>query len=178
MKPLLAVLAFAALLLSGCYTSATLLLDPTEAQHPLDDGVYVRRMATSLLDRKRVTRSADGWYVIEELNDAGGVEETARVLFNRMSLSGGREGYVFAADDKDEDYKYGVAFAGKDGFFAVQPDCDQALDRDAATDNGGVYDDGNSMQTVCRFSKASDLTASLAAFADQADFGAPYKRQR
>jgi hypothetical protein len=99
------------------------------------------------------------------------------VLFNTMSLSGGRDGYVFAVQ-REDGFSYGVAFAGKEGFYAVQPDCRDALDRDAATDEGAAYDDDNPMEPVCRFTRAESLLAALTKFADHADSGAPYKPLR
>lgn len=172
MKRLAFVLAVAALALSGCYVSDRLLLDPTAAAHPLDDGVYVRDGDES--DKIRITQEPDGWYGVETYNDNGTIGETRRVLANEASI-GGREGYVLA-EQTDDGFDYAVAFVDGERVYLATPDCSDSLDRDDAVDHGAEARDDEAMTHNCLFKNRDALFAALSGFAGHADFGAPYQR--
>ncbi len=172
MKPLALVLAFAALALSGCYTSDRLLLDQSAAVHPLDDGVYVRDGDDA--DKIRITLDPDGWYDVEKYNDNGTIGETRRVLVNEAVIAG-REGYALA-EETDEGFDYAVAFVDDKRVYLATPDCSDSLDRDDAVDHGGEPQDDDAMTHNCFFKNRDALFSALSGFAGHADFGAPYQR--
>lgn len=167
-----AVLAAASVSLSGCYVSDRLLLDPSAAVHPLDDGTYVREGDDA--DKIRITLDPDGWYDIERYNDNGTIGETRRVLANEGTFAG-REGYALA-EQTDEGFDYAVAFVDNDRVYLATPDCSDSLDRDDAVDHGGEQQDDEAMTHNCLFKNRDALFGALSGFAGHADFGAPYQR--
>jgi hypothetical protein len=175
-KPLnvrVVILALAALVLSGCYTSTRLLLDASAAAHPLEDGVYVR--GGDKPDKIRVTLDPDGWYRVETYNDNGTIGETHRVLANEAEL-GDRDGYALA-QETDDGYVYAAAFVEQGRVYLATPDCADPLDRDDAVDQGAEPQDDEAMTHNCFFKTRDALIAALSAFAGHADFGAPYQRK-
>lgn len=169
---LLAVLAAAGFALAGCYVSDRLLLDPSAAAHPLDDGTYVREGDDA--DKIRITLDPDGWYDVERYNDNGTIGETHRVLANEATIAG-REGYALA-EQTDDGFDYAVAFVDNDRVYLATPDCSDSLDRDDAVDHGGEQQDDEAMTHNCLFRNRDALFAALSGFAGHADFGAPYQR--
>jgi hypothetical protein len=172
LKALIVGLAFAAVLLSGCYASRMLLLDPTEAAHPLDDGVYVRASG----DQLRVSLEPDGWYQVEQIGADGLIGESHRALFNAVTLDGGRPGYAIA-EDSDDGFIYAVGYVERERVYLATPDCADPLDRNAAVDHGGFADDDDDMAHNCFFKNRGALISALTAFAGQAGFGSPYQRK-
>ena len=167
-------LALVALALAACYASPALLLDPSEAAHPLEDGVYQRDDDDQA--RFRVNLGSDGWYRIEQIDPGGLIEESHRVLLNAMTLEGGREGYVLA-QQTDEGYEYAVAYLDHGRVYLATPDCVDPLDRNDAVDHGGQAEDDDPMTHICSFKTRGALTAALASYAGHASFGAPYIRK-
>jgi hypothetical protein len=166
------ILALAALALSGCYVSNRLLLDPTTAAHPLDDGVYVRDGDDS--DRIKITLEPDGWYNIEKYDVGGALGESHRMLANEAVL-GGRDGYALA-EQTDDGFVYAVAFIEDKRVYLATPDCSDSVDRDDAVDHDGQPQDDEAMTHTCLFKNRDAVLAALSAFAGHASFGAPYQR--
>ena len=166
---LLAVLMAA---LSACYASTRLLLDPTAAAHPLEDGVYVRDGDAT--DTLKVTQEPDGWYSVEKIDPAGGIGETHRVLANEAELDG-RDGYVLA-EQTDDGFVYSIGFVEDKRVYLATPDCADPLDHDDAIDHGGEAQDDEAMTHNCLFRTRDAVIAALSGFAGHADFGAPYQR--
>jgi hypothetical protein len=168
----LAVVA-GALALCACYASPSLLLDPDDAAHPIEDGVYQRQGEA---DRLRVSLGSDGWYRIEQIEPDGLIGQSHRVLLNAMTLAGGREAFA-VAEQADEGYRYAVAVLDHGRVFLATPDCSDPLDRGDAVDHGGEAEDDDPMTRNCFFKSRAALSAALAAFAGHAGFGVPYFRQ-
>jgi hypothetical protein len=170
---LLAALAAAALTLCGCYASDRLLLDPEQAVHPLDDGVYVRDGDPT--DRFRLTLEPDGWYEAEDFDPNGAIGATHHVLLNKDTIAG-RDGYVIAEQTDDGGYIYAVGFIEDDRVFLATPDCADSADRDDAVDHGGEPQDDEAMTHNCLFKTRDAVIAALSAFAGHAIFGDPYQK--
>jgi hypothetical protein len=166
-----AALAVAAVALCACYVSHGLLLDADAAARPLEDGVYAQAGG----DRWRVGLDLDGWYRVEKFDPNGTIGETRRVLFNELPLDGVRA-YALA-EETDDGFVYAVVVKQGDQVFLATPDCADPLDKDVAQDHGGAPQDDDSMNHNCLFRRRGDLLSALAAFAGQADFGAPYQRE-
>lgn len=173
-RPVSVVTAFAALsiLLTGCFVSAQLYLDPSEAEAPLVTGVYSRATARGE-EIKRVTREPNGWYLVEVVDENGTIGDSYRVLFNKLEMGDDRRGYAFATLDSDQDYFYGVMTIDSDGVHLGLPDCAQGDDRDLAENEGADFDT-DTARPSCRFHDPASLKRALAAFVDQTDMGEPY----
>lgn len=167
------VLAFAALALAACYASPVLLLDPDQAAHPIDDGIYQRAGDDA---RYRVSLGSDGWYRIEQVEQGGLIGQSHRVLLNPMTLDGGREGFV-VAEQTDEGYDYSVAYLDHGRVYLATPDCVDPLDRNDAVDHGARAEDDDPMTHICKFRTRGAVQAALAAYAGHASFGAPFLRK-
>ena len=167
------LLACAALILGGCYGSSTLLLDPSDAAHPLEDGVYQREGDDA---RYRVSLGSDGWYQIEQIEQGGLIGQTHRVLLNAMTLDGGREGFA-VAEQTDEGYAYAVAYLDHGRVYLATPDCVDPLDRNDAVDHGARAEDDDPMTHICTLKTRGAVLAALAAYAGHASFGAPFLRK-
>jgi hypothetical protein len=167
-RALFAVLA--ALALSACYASNTLLLDPDAAAHPLADGVYERADAEH--ERIQLTREADGWYDVEQFNANGTIGETRKVLLNPLD-AGGLKAFA-AAEQGDDGFTYAVVVVQGERVFLATPDCADPLDASLAVDHGGEQEDDDAMTHNCVFRTREAVMTALADFVGQADFGAPY----
>ena len=170
--PLACLLALLTLCLAACYASPGLLLDADAAIQPLLDGVYVRDGDPA--DRFQLTETADGWYRVERFNANGTIGETRRALFTPMALEDGRAAFAIAVQT-DDGYTYAVAMLTNGRVQLATPDCADPSDRNLAVDHGGDADD-DELMTACTFHNRGALLSALAAFAGQADFGAPYQR--
>ena len=157
--------------LAACYASRGLLLDADEAAHPLENGVYAQVGG----DRWRVGLDLDGWYRLEQVYANGTIGETHRVLFNELPMDG-LKAYALA-EQTDDGFAYAVAVKRGDQVFLATPDCADPLDKDVAQDHGGVAQTDDSMSHNCLFRRRGELLSALAAYANQADFGAPYQRE-
>ena len=173
MTPFRLVVAFVAILLSGCYASNTLLLDGDAATQPLADGVY--RRDGDPADAWRVSAAPDGWYAVERFNANGTVGETRRAVFNPLGSIGGHPAYAIAVET-DDGFAYAAALVDAGRVFLAAPDCGDPLDRDLAEDHGGAPGDDEASST-CSFHNRGALLAALGAYAGQADFGRPYQRR-
>lgn len=174
MKPiLLPLLALCACLLSACYASGALLLDPDAAVQPLAEGTYAAAGPTG--DRYRLTIEADGWYDVEPVSATGVIGETSHVLFNVMDPVGGRAAYAVAVEQQ-EGYRYLVVMVEARRAYMATPDCGDPLDRGLAVDQGAEASDDDAMTRQCIFKDRSALLAALSAFAGQADLGAPFHK--
>ena len=178
------VLALTAVCLGGCYASDSLLLDADAAVHPLEDGVYMRDG-----DAKggaapnpgegggwRLTLDADGWYEVERLAANGAAGQTGRVLLNPMDAIAGHTAYA-AATQTDRGFAYAVIVTDGPRVFLAAPDCADPLDRSLAVDQGAQTPDDDPMTPSCDFKTKAALTAALADFAGQAEFGRPYLKR-
>jgi len=173
MKALTPLLISAALVLAACYASPGLLLDPGEAAHPIDDGVYQQDGDDA---RYRVNQGSDGWYRIEQVEQGGLIGQSHRVLLNAMTLDGGREGFA-VAEQTDEGYAYAVAYLDHGRVYLATPDCVDPLDRNDAVDHGARAEDDDPMTHICKFRTRGAVLAALAAYAGHASFGAPFLRK-
>jgi hypothetical protein len=167
------ILAACALILSGCYASTNLLLDPDAAVHPMADGVYTRDGDPD--DRFQISVQADGWYLAERFNPNGTIGESDRVLVNAMDPIGGHPAFAIAVETPDG-FDYATAFTDGQRVFLATPDCSDPLDRNLAVDQTGEQGDDADMTRTCKFHNRGALLAALTAFAGQADFGRPYQR--
>lgn len=167
------IILFAALLLSACYDSDQLLLDPDAAVRPLADGLYVRQGGDKA--RFQLTQEPDGWYRVEAVEADGLLGESHRVLVTRAS-AGGANDYVIAAETPDG-FVYAVAHLDGRRVFLATPDCADSLDRSLALDQGATGDEDEPMTRRCHFKTRDAVLPALAAFAGSAEFGAPYLRQ-
>jgi hypothetical protein len=172
LKPVALIIALAALLLSSCYASDRLLLDPAEAVHPLEDGTYVRDGDPA--DKVQLTLEPDGWYAVAKYDANGLVGETQRVLAVEADL-GGRDGYALAEQTADG-FVYGVAFIEDGRVYLATPDCADSADRDDAVDHGGEPQDDEAMTHNCLFRSRDAVLAALSGFAGHAVYGEPYQR--
>jgi hypothetical protein len=168
------LLALAALSLAACYASPILLLDPSEAAHPLEDGVYQRDDGEGA--RFRVSLGSDGWYSIEQVEVGGLIGESHRVLLNAITLDGGREAFALA-QQTDDGFDYAIAYLDHGRVYLATPDCVDPLDRNDAVDHGGQAEDDDPMTHKCSFKTRGALVAALASYAGHASFGAPYIRK-
>lgn len=170
-------LAVAAIVLSGCYTSTELLLDPDAAAHPLADGVYERTDADH--ERFRITLEPDGWYDAEDFDANGAIGETHKVLLNHLSDEDGDEApNSFAAVEETGDtFTYFAVLIRDDRVYLATPDCADPLDSSLAVDHGGQPEDDEAMTHDCVFRTKEAVMAALTDFVGQADFGAPYLRK-
>jgi hypothetical protein len=166
-------IALCGLLLAACYASPSLLLDADAAVQPLLDGVYLRDGDPA--DRFQLTETADGWYRVERFNANGTIGETHRALFTPMALDDGRPAFAIATQTEDG-YAYAVAMIANGRVLLATPDCADPADRNLAVDHGGDEGDDGGMTPACTFHMRGALLSALAAFAGQADFGAPYQR--
>ena len=171
--PLACLLALLTLCLTACYASPGLLLDADEAVQPLIDGVYIRDGAPS--DRFRLTETSDGGYRVEKFNANGTIGETHRALFTPLALDDGRPAFAIAMQT-DDGYAYAVATISNGRVQLATPDCGDPADRNLAVDHGGDEGDDDGMTSACTFRNRVALLSALAAYAGQADFGAPYQR--
>jgi hypothetical protein len=167
------LLAVAAVGLCACFASRGLLLDAEAAAGPLEDGVYVREGDAA--DRWRVERDPDGWYRVEQFNPNGTIGETRRVLFNPLPVDGIK---AFAAAQETADgFVYGVVVRQGERVYLATPDCADPLDASLAVDHGAQPGDDEAMTHSCVFRNREAVLSALAAYAGQADFGAPYTRK-
>jgi len=173
LKPIAFIFAVCAFVLSGCYASTSLLLDPDAAVQPLPDGVYTRDGDPD--DRFQISVQSDGWYRAERFNDNGTIGETERVLVNAMDPIGGHPAFAIAVETPDG-FDYATAFTDGGRVFLATPDCSDPLDRGLAVDQSGEGGDDTDMTRTCPFHTRGALVAALTAFAGQADFGRPYQR--
>lgn len=158
MKRLAAIAA--ALLLSGCYESKTLLLDARQAATPLAVGTQTLADEGEKPYQVDITLGADRWYVVDSHD---GRDRADRMLF--VPLPSGLDGqYAFAIGGKDG-YLYGAAEKRDGRVYLDVPFCDLGPARDAAVAHGVKVASGRAMAPVCTFTKASDLTAALAEYA-------------
>lgn len=168
-----AALIAAALSLCGCYASNRLLLNPDEAVHPLDDGVYVRDGDPT--QKFRLQLRPDGWYDVDDYDPNGMIGATHRVLVTKADLAG-EEGYAIAEQTEDGGYIYAVGFIRDGRVFLATPDCADSADRDDAVDQGGEPQDDEAMTHNCLFKTRDAVLSALSAFAGHAIFGGPYQR--
>lgn len=172
-KALSLVLALAAWVLSACYGSPALLLDPDEAVHPIEEGIYQRDGDGA---RYRVSLGSDGWYLVEPIEPGGLIGQSHRVLLNAMTLEGGREGFA-VAEQTEDGYTYAVAYLDHGRVYLATPDCVDPLDRNDAVDHGARAEDDDPMTHICKFRTRGAVQAALAAYAGHASFGAPFLRK-
>ncbi len=166
------ILLFAALLLSACYASDRLLLDPDAAVQPLADGLYARQDGDPA--RFQLTREPDGWYRAEAVEPGGLLGESHRLLVNRAG--GGGHDFVIAAETADG-FVYAIAHLDGRRVFLATPDCSDGLDRSLALDQGATADEDDPMTRHCHFRTRDAVLPALTAFAGSAELGAPYLRQ-
>jgi len=166
------LIALVGLVLSSCYASDRLLIDPDDAVHPIEDGVWVRDGDPR--DKAQITLEPDGWYAVARYDANGLIGETHRVLAVKAEL-GGRDGYALAEETADG-FSYGVALVEGGRVYLATPDCADSADRDDAVDHGGDPQDDEAMTHTCLFRSRAALMAALSAFAGHAVYGEPYQR--
>jgi hypothetical protein len=147
----------AAVLLSGCYASERLLLDPTRAATPLALGPQQATGASA--EAVDISLDPDRWYRIRS------GERTDRVLL--IPLPDGPEGrYAFAFRERNG-FVYGVA-EKRGGQIAFDlPFCDLGPAREAAIAHGVTVPAKGAMAPVCSFTRRDDLLGALEDYADR-----------
>jgi hypothetical protein len=169
-------LAGAALLLSGCYVSDELLLDTSSAVTPLADGTYANGS-----DRKYLTSSGDGQYLVYYYNKDGSLMSSADRMYmvRDEDLELGSEYvYLYAKEDSDIGWIYGLIVVDGNAVYEMHPDCDIADDRDIATKDGARYSADEDFGDECVFTDAGSVITALEDYYMSSDeSGSPYYRQ-
>lgn len=165
------LLAAVMLLLTGCYESSKLLLDPAAARQPVlaaQDWTYG---GSDHRYHARLTPRSDGWYDYAESRlDAKGVEgrwKTYRVVLNAFDRSS--DIFVYATYNSDDHaYMYGLVVIGTgNSWQTVTPNCDPVNgdaaqpDRKAATAAGAKIASISEVVDVCQFTSRDQLFAAL-----------------
>ena len=168
MKPLMAgLLAGAALVLSGCYTSEKLLMDPAQAATPLAVGRQTTSGGEDKPETVQISLGADHWYVIHEDSDAK--DKDQRVLFTPLAgAAPGEQRYVFTSSE-NASFLYGVATRRQGRIYFDLPSCDQPAAQAAAAAHGVTAPPGKALSPVCTFKDAASLTGALKDYADHTD---------
>ncbi len=168
----LALLVLAGVLLSGCYVSGALLLDPAKAVRPVPDGDYARDKQTAA----RLKAQPDGSYAIWFSKEDGSWEGPGELWINPLGVAHDRRLYALAERDMgSDDFLYAVAYMDRGKVYEAAPECDNK-DAHAAAVLGGASFEGKSFVT-CRFTSREGLFKALSAFAKTADFGKPFARR-
>jgi hypothetical protein len=171
----LTILAAVLLLVSGCYESSDMLLDPAAARQPVASG---KDWTYGNGDRRyhaRLTLKPNGWYAYAEAHlDANGVEgkwRTYAVVLNDLAAADGYDLFVYGTYNKnDSAYMYGIVAVGKDGFWqSVMPNCNPASadakwfqpDVKAAKAAGANIKALDEFESVCHFTRREQLFAAM-----------------
>lgn len=170
-----ALVGLASLVLAGCFTSTTLLLDADAAVTPLSAGDYANDKG-----KRNVTVGADGWYDQRVYLSSGALDNASRrMLLNRAPEleSGSRSVYYFAAVDQDVNWVYGLLVIEGGAVYDIVPDCefDDAAHDIATSEGAKYYEDEYSAD--CGFSDAASLKRALGRYYRGATLPAAYYRQ-
>ena len=169
-----ALLVVLGLVLCGCYTSRTLLLDPAAARQPIASGEFESTDGSV----RRLTTLPDGWYSEQIRKPGGEWGPSGRVLANSLGHVGGRDVYVVAEYNEEvHRYVYVLAAVERDQFTLASPDCAQRRDAALAKVWGARRETGKDLSDTCAFPSGRALKAALRAFAARAAFEAPYHRR-
>jgi hypothetical protein len=160
--PLIALLS---LLLVACYTSTTLLLDPSAARQPWPSSTW-SETHSGMIKNYRATKRGDGWYDYAEQDGNGGKWEEHPVLLNDLATLKGRTLYAYAMHfppgDDGLSYIYGAVVALPNGKWkAVTPDCDSGI-------IGGIAKSHGAMR--CQFTSRGQLLDALREYANTPQF--------
>lgn len=176
----LIILAAAMLLLSGCYESRALLLDPAAARQPITS----EKDWTFGSVHARLTPKPNGWYDYAESrrskSGSDGAWTTRQVLLNPLLSAKGFDLFVFATYSKDDAaYLYGLVAIGADGAWqSITPSCDSAsadakwlaADTKAALAAGARIKAIDEASNVCHFLKRETLLTAMRAVAAHPGF--------
>lgn len=165
-------IATTALLLAGCYTSRTLLLDSYAAASPLSSGVYARGS-----DRYYLSQQSGGWYHAQYYVK-GSPGPAQRLLLNRAyGLEGGsRTVYYYAAEDDDVDWAYGLLVIDGGAVYRLEPDCEFNPAVSIATSEGAEYYE-DEFGAECMFKDVHSLKRALDRYYSTANWGSPFYRE-
>jgi hypothetical protein len=125
------IVALLSLLLAACYSSSTMLLDPSAARQPWPTSTWSENQFGTTKNF-RATKRSDGWYDYAEQNSDGTWGDNSRVLLNDLGSVKGHTLYVYGTFIKPEEgegvFIYGVVVALPNGKWkAVTPDCENAV---------------------------------------------------
>ena len=130
MRKLAPLVALLSLLLTACYSSTTMLLDPSAARQPWPSSTWTE---TRMSETKtfRATKRSDGWYDYVQQNTDRKWDEY-RVLLNDLGTVNGHTLYAYGTHLKPSDgegaFIYGVVVALPGGKWkVVTPDCENAV---------------------------------------------------
>jgi hypothetical protein len=174
----MALLPLVLLLLSGCYESQSMLLDPSAARQPVQGGDWTETRGGDSYHDRMIARS-DGWYDFYEQDvTTNGNWEHHVVLVNTLGSSRGYVTYAYGSwDDDEKAYVYGIAVILSDGsWHTVQPNCDDTnidpVEKGVALQQGATIIKDGSPQggDVCEFDNTGSLLAALNAYAQTDDF--------
>jgi hypothetical protein len=171
----MAAVGLASLVLAGCFTSRTQLLDPNAAASPLASADY----ATNKM-RRNMALGADGQYVVRTYNENGTLQDDNRkMLLNRAPEleSGSRAVYYYALDDVDVAWLYGLLMIEGGAVYDIRPDCefDQAAHDIAASEGGKYYEDDYGAE--CVFTDVAALKRALGRYYRTSSLPPAYYRQ-
>jgi hypothetical protein len=167
------LIAAALLLLTGCYESSKLLIDPAAARQPITTAKDWTYGSGDHRVHARLSPRSDGWYDYGEARlDAKGVEgkwKSYRVVLNSFDRAGGYDVFVYGTyNGEDHAYMYGLVVVGSGGFWqTVTPNCDPITgdapqrDRAAATRAGAKIASLSEVLDVCQFTSRDQLYAAL-----------------
>jgi hypothetical protein len=155
------------LVLSACYVSKTMLLDPAAARQPWPSSTW-SETHNGAVDNYRAVKRSDGWYDYGEQHADTGKWEEHKVLLNDLGTVSGRTLYAYAMQmepgDEGQSVLYGIIVALPGGKWkAVTPDC--SLDVPKAIARAHHVDEKN-----CMFSDRAQLLGALRDYAATPEF--------
>lgn len=166
----------AAVLLSGCYESNSMLLDTKLAQQPVKHHLDWKYAADEDTYHARLVPRPDGWYdyAEAEVNSDGseGSWERRPVLLNLLRKDKTADVYMLGTwDEQEKAYLYGLVVVKPDGQWRiVMPNCDQFSARGnwSEQDRAAAWSSGSTMQ--CQFSNAFALRSAMNKLVNGAGF--------
>jgi len=159
MKAVLGVL-LAALALSGCYVSKSMLLDTRQAMRVLQVGTFPDpNEPGDILD---ISAEPNGWYRFYAVGD----DTADRILFTPLPGQDRILAMAWAEGDAKGGYLYGLAYPRRDGYVHLAgASCDVGAARQAAIAQGARITVSTSGSYTCEFRSRQALVAALAEYA-------------
>ena len=159
------VIAFFSLMLAGCYTSGSQLLDPSSARQPVPPDSDGTTLTSKDGHQSHLSLRSDGQYDVVEDHDDGA--ETHVVLVNDFGSSRGHPLYVFSTwDEETMGFVYGIVVLDSNGggMVDVMPDCAATEAARSAASAGA--------KEGCSFSDRAQLFNALGAWVNTDEFWA------
>ena len=166
MRKLQSLVMLLTILLSACYISKNLLLDPSAARQPWPSSTW-SETKNGVITTYHATKRSDGWYDYAEERSDTGKKEEHKILLNDLGTVNGRVLYAYAMQfepgNEGAQFIYGIIATLPGGKWKpVTPDCSSEPAESIAKSRHADKD--------CMFTGRAQLLDALRAYANTPQF--------